>query len=65
MHHFTTVVLAILAGTAFAVVGDWQQCTPVPSKTYKKLTLSIGGGKTYNGDTECASGSGCVVLKYI
>ncbi|KAF2689217.1 carbohydrate-binding module family 1 protein [Lentithecium fluviatile CBS 122367] len=46
MHHFTSVALAILAGTASAVLQDWQQC----------------GGINYSGDTQCATGSGCVKI---
>lgn len=46
MHHFTAAVLMVLCGTASAIVGDWQQC----------------GGSSYAGDTQCATGSGCVVI---
>ncbi|KAF2463444.1 uncharacterized protein BDR25DRAFT_337828 [Lindgomyces ingoldianus] len=46
MRSFETVLVAFLAGTANAVLKDWQQC----------------GGTTYSGDTACANGSGCVVI---
>ncbi|KAF1929433.1 carbohydrate-binding module family 1 protein [Didymella exigua CBS 183.55] len=38
--------VALLAGSAYAVVGDWQQC----------------GGINWSGETSCAASSGCVKL---
>ncbi|ORY12371.1 hypothetical protein BCR34DRAFT_600748 [Clohesyomyces aquaticus] len=47
MHSFsTTVLVAFLAGTASAVLKDWQQC----------------GGMNYQGDTQCGESAGCVVI---
>ncbi|KAF2865332.1 carbohydrate-binding module family 1 protein [Massariosphaeria phaeospora] len=46
MHHFSAALVVILVGTASAVVQDWQQC----------------GGKSWSGDSQCATGSGCVVV---
>ncbi|KAF2190823.1 carbohydrate-binding module family 1 protein [Zopfia rhizophila CBS 207.26] len=49
MHHstFSATFVALLAGTASAVVKDWGQC---------------GGGQGWSGDSECASGSGCIKI---
>ncbi|KAF2658453.1 carbohydrate-binding module family 1 protein [Lophiostoma macrostomum CBS 122681] len=44
MLHISATLVAVLAGTASAVLSDWQQC----------------GGSSWTGETACASGSGCV-----
>ncbi|KAH9875258.1 hypothetical protein J1614_004749 [Plenodomus biglobosus] len=46
MHCTTTTLLALLAGSASAVVGDWQQC----------------GGSDWSGETSCGSSAGCVKI---
>ncbi|KAF2741090.1 hypothetical protein EJ04DRAFT_592747 [Polyplosphaeria fusca] len=46
MHYASAALVALLAGTASAAIKDWQQC----------------GGSGYQGETTCASGSGCVAL---
>jgi hypothetical protein len=64
MLQLTTIVLAVLAGTTSAVVQDWQQCTLLlPQLIVKRSNLHAGGGTNYGGDSQCATGSGCVKLK--
>ncbi|KAF1834532.1 hypothetical protein BDW02DRAFT_497975 [Decorospora gaudefroyi] len=46
MHCSTSALLTLLAGTAYAAVGDWQQC----------------GGKNWSGETTCNAGAGCVKI---
>ncbi|EFQ91919.1 hypothetical protein PTT_11115 [Pyrenophora teres f. teres 0-1] len=46
MRYSTTGLLALLASTTSAVVGNWQQC----------------GGMSWSGDTVCGSNAGCVKI---
>lgn len=65
MLYSSTALLALLTGTASAVVGDYQQCMFATKLYIRFANIGLGGGINWTGEKECTSGAGCVVIKYV
>jgi hypothetical protein len=64
MHYPTTILLVVLAGTASAAVGNWQQCMLDRNYMIAHANTISGGGQNWSGETACSDGAGCVKIKY-